>query len=283
MSRGGPRGKPEGSPPFQAQRTTGADGFLRIGDVARLVGVSPSVLRSWEHLGLLQPQRTRSRYRLYAPADLRLLKHARFLRRVRGLNPAAIVQTLKRQGLVRPRRARAPAIGPRLRSLRRKRGLSLAQVANEVGISVAYLSALERSQMSSSVGTLRKLARFYGVNILDFFNPAHSNPHLVRPGERKLLEAGRGVRMELLAWGNTLMEPHLFRIAPGAGSGDSYSHEGEEFLHIVRGQLEISLEDQPFRLAAGDSFYFESHTPHRWINPGRGETLVLWINTPPTF
>ncbi len=283
MSRGKPAGSSKTVRPPPAG-PSGADGYLRIGDVARLVGVSPSMLRSWEHLGLLHPQRTRSRYRLYAPADLKLLKRARFLRRVRGLNPAAIVQTLKRQGLVRPRGTRAPAaLGPRLRSLRRNRGLSLAQVASEVGISVAYLSALERSQMSAAVGTLRKLARFYGVNILDFFNPAHANPHLVRPAERKLLEAGRGVRMELLAWGDTVMEPHLFRIAPGASSGDSYSHEGEEFLYLVRGQLEISLEDQPFRLAAGDSFYFESHTPHRWVNPGKGETLVLWINTPPTF
>jgi mannose-6-phosphate isomerase-like protein (cupin superfamily) len=133
------------------------------------------------------------------------------------------------------------------------------------------------------VGTLRKLARFYRTNILDFFDPAESNSRLVRPPGRKVLEAGRGVRMELLAWGNTVMEPHLFRIAPQAGSGESYMHEGEEFLYVLRGELQIALHDEQYRLRRGDSFYFESATPHRWSNPGQTETWVLWVNTPPTF
>lgn len=262
----------------------GRQGLLTIGDVARRVGVSASVLRSWESLGLLHPHRTQSGYRLYTAQDLKLLKRARYLRRARGLNPPAIVRIFKDQGLVRTnRRHGATALGARLRNLRRGRKLSLAQVAEQAGISVAFLSALERSQMSASVGTLRKLARFYGVNILSFFNPTEENPHLVRPRERKRLQAGRGVRMELLAWGNTVMEPHMFRIAPLAGSGDSYFHDGEEFLYIVRGQLQISLEDREFRLATGDSFYFESNTPHRWSNPGKQEAWVLWVNTPPTF
>jgi quercetin dioxygenase-like cupin family protein len=105
----------------------------------------------------------------------------------------------------------------------------------------------------------------------------------VRPEQRKVLEAGPGVQMELLAWGNTVMEPHLFRVAPKAGSGDSYTHEGEEFLYVLRGQLAITLEKDEYRLKAGDSFYFESATPHHWSNPGQAETWVLWVNTPPTF
>src|SRR5690349_23522182 len=76
--------------------------YLKIGDVARLVGVSPSVIRSWEALGLTRPQRTASKYRLYSPEDVRLLKRARFLRRVRGVNAPAIVEMLKRDGLLRP-------------------------------------------------------------------------------------------------------------------------------------------------------------------------------------
>jgi mannose-6-phosphate isomerase-like protein (cupin superfamily) len=137
--------------------------------------------------------------------------------------------------------------------------------------------------MSASVSTLRKLARFYKTNILDFFDAAKSYSRVVPPDARKVLEAGPGVRMELLAWGNTVMEPHLFRIAPRAGSGESYTHEGEEFLYILRGQLQISLHEEEYRLKPGDSFYFESATPHRWKNPGRAETWVLWVNTPPTF
>jgi DNA-binding transcriptional MerR regulator/mannose-6-phosphate isomerase-like protein (cupin superfamily) len=258
--------------------------YLKIGDVARLVGVSPSVIRSWESLGLTRPHRTASKYRLYAPEDVKLLKRARFLRKVRGLNAAAIVQMLKREGRVRPSSNGASnAIGVRLRQLRIRRGLSLAHVAKAVGISLGFLSALERSHMSASVSTLRKLARFYKTNILQFFDPSESSVRLVSPGKRKVLEAGPGVRMELLAWGNTVMEPHLFRIAPQGSSGESYHHEGEEFLYVLQGELQISLEGEEYHLQPGDSFYFESATPHSWRNPGRSETWVIWVNTPPTF
>jgi len=258
--------------------------YLKIGDVARLVGVSPSGIRGWESLGLTRPQRSNSRYRLYTNDDVRLLKKARYLRKVRGLNPPAIVEMLKREGAIKPPATHATiTLGSRLRQLRTKRRLSLAEVAAAAGISIGFLSAIERSQMSASVGTLRRLARYYRTNILDFFDPAESNPRLVRPAKRKVLEAGPGVHMELLAWGNTVMEPHLFRIKPNAGSGESYAHEGEEFLFVLRGELKISLADEEFHLKRGDSFYFESATPHHWRNPGPAETWLLWVNTPPTF
>jgi len=261
--------------------------YLRIGDVARLVGISASVLRDWENIGLVSPGRTESGYRLYTAQDVKLLKRARLLRRNQGLNAAAIVHLLtsesRRDGGAGEARQRTSP-GRRLRNLRTRRGLSLATVARATGVSVGFLSALERSQTNASVSTLRKLARFYNLSVLDFFNPSASNPHWVRPGDRKVLEVGPGVRMELLAWGNTIMEPHLFRIAPGAGSGESYQHEGEEFLYVLRGQFEISLGGaKPFCLNCGDSFYFESNTPHQWKNPGVEETWVIWVNTPPTF
>jgi DNA-binding transcriptional MerR regulator/quercetin dioxygenase-like cupin family protein len=260
-------------------------GYLRIGDVARRVGISPSILRSWEALGLLRPVRTPSRYRLYTQAHVRLLKRAQFLRKARGLNAPAIVHLLKTQGVLRPaHRAQPSPVGPRLRRMRLKGGLSLGHVARRVKVSTGFLSAIERGQMSASVGTLRRLARFFNLNILALFDPSETNPHHVRPADRKVLEAGPGVRMELLAWGNAVMEPHLFRIAPGAGSGDAYAHDGEEFLHILRGRLEIALDGgQRHQLKPGDSFYFESNTPHRWLNPGKSEAQVLWVNTPPTF
>ena len=258
--------------------------LLRISEVARRVGISSSALRAWESLGLLSPQRTRSRYRLYSESDVRLLQRAIFLRRARGLNPAAIVHVLKRQGVVSTPAENAIAPGQRFRRLRQSRKLSLSQVARATGVSVGFLSSLERGQMRASIATLRRIARYYRTNILSFFEPTKENSRVVRPSERKILETTKGVRMELLAWGNTAMEPHLFRIMPGGGSGESYTHEGEEFLHVLRGEFEIWLaHDGHHRLKPGDSLYFESSIPHRWRNPGKTEACLLWINTPPTF
>jgi DNA-binding transcriptional MerR regulator/quercetin dioxygenase-like cupin family protein len=261
-----------------------APNLLRISEVAARLGISSSALRSWEALGLVSPRRTTSRYRMYTESDVRLLQRAIFLRRARGLNPPAIVHVLKKRGFVNSPADAPQHTGQRFRRLRARRGLSLAQVARATHVSVGFLSALERGQMRSSVATLRRIARFYRISIMSLVDTTGDTQHLVRPEHRKILETSPGVRMELLAWGNTAMEPHLFRIKPGGGSGESYAHEGEEFLHVLRGEFEIWLNNEEhYILKAGDSLYFESSMPHRWKNSGRSETWLLWVNTPPTF
>jgi DNA-binding transcriptional MerR regulator/mannose-6-phosphate isomerase-like protein (cupin superfamily) len=260
---------------------------LKIGAVARRLGISASMLRAWEKVGVVRPSRTGSSYRIYTQEDVRALRRAVYLRRSVGLNAPAIVNQLRQEGLLNHHGARAsgnqPSVGPVLRKLRLERGESLATVARAADVSIGFLSNLERSQTSVSIGAMRKLAQHYGLNILDFFSPAEAKRPLIRASERRILQGGEGVQMELLATGKIIMEPHLFRVAPGAGSGEFYSHEGEEFLYLTRGRLVILLEDREFRLSAGDSFYFESKIPHRWFNPGKKETVILWINTPPTF
>jgi DNA-binding transcriptional MerR regulator/mannose-6-phosphate isomerase-like protein (cupin superfamily) len=265
--------------------TGSAAPLLKIGEVAEMVGVSASVIRSWEKLGLISPQRTGSQYRLYSGDDVKLLQRARYLSRVRGMNGPAIIELLKSKGeLKSARNGNGDNLGLRLRAARTSRGMSLADVAEVIGISVGFLSAIERSVMNASVATLRNLAKFYKLNILDFFDQSGGRQYLVRPSERRQLDASDGVRMELLAWGNPVMEPHLFHVAPGAGSGEEeYAHEGEEFLFILTGTLDLVVDGQEYRLSKGDSFYFESSTPHRWSNRTKKETVVLWVNTPPTF
>ncbi len=260
---------------------------LKVGAVAKRLGVSASMVRSWEKLGLTSPARSQGKYRLYSNDDLRVLRRAIYLRRVQGLNAPAILQRLKQEGLLNrppaPQPAEQASIGPHFRRLRLQRGESLATVAEAVGVSVGFLSNVERSQSGASIGIMRKLAQHYGLNILDLFSPVDGTGPLVRPRDRKTLKGGPGVQMELLASGKITMEPHLFRVVPGAGSGDYYSHDGEEFLYLVRGRLAIWLGHEEFQLRTGDSFYFASQTPHRWYNPGRTQTIILWINTPPTF
>src|SRR2546429_2712388 len=170
-----------------ACETADPEPLSRISEVARRVGISSSALRAWESLGLVVPQRTPSKYRLYTMEDVRVLQRAIFLRRARGLNPAAIVHVLKRQGVVTAPAENSLHPGQRFRRLRTRRGLSLAQVARATGVSVGFLSALERGQMRSSIATLRRIARFYRTNILSLCEIAGDNPRLVRPNQRKVL------------------------------------------------------------------------------------------------
>ena len=175
---------------------------LKIGEVAQTLGISASMIRAWEKLGIIRPGRTDSAYRLYSQEDVHILRRAVYLRRVNGLNAPAILNQLRQEGLLPRSNNGAGAemhIGPRLRKLRLQ-GES-PSVAKTLNISVGFLSNLERSQSGASVGSTHKLAQYYGANILELFNSPAADGPLVREDGRKVLQGGAGVRMELLGLG----------------------------------------------------------------------------------
>src|SRR5437763_15789984 len=100
------------------------------------------------------------------------------------------------------------------------------------------------------------------MKVLEQLESEDSTHPGVRKHERKALSGGAGVNMELLARGHTVLEPHLFRVEPGGGSGSAYSHEGEEFMYLLQGELAIRIGDENYVLHAGDSINFQSSTPH---------------------
>jgi DNA-binding transcriptional MerR regulator/quercetin dioxygenase-like cupin family protein len=262
--------------------------YLSISKVARILGVSASSLRNWEAIGLITPMRSDGRYRLYSPALLNKAKRIKYLRQVEQLNPRAILHIMgkgQRGAQVQPAPSgRSEGIAARLRRLRRKQQLTLTAAAHKVGISASLLSAVERGQANPSIATLQKLTHLYGTNVLSFFGDGDSRRRLVHPQDRKVLRPYPGVQIELLAFGRPVMEPHLYRIAPGASSGGSYHHEGEEFIYVIQGSLEMWLDEvKRYVLETGDSLYFESTHTHRWQNLGDQEAVLIWVNTPPTF
>lgn len=253
-----------------------------------MLNISSSTLRQWESSGLTCPSRTISGYRGYTRDDIEQLKRIQHLRAEMNLNVAAIRHLLfpKRKSERTARRGHPASteIGRRLRRLRRDRGLTLSAAALGTGLSASFLSCLERAQAHASIATLQKLSVFYDSNVLSFFGGPKQAGKLVRPNERKQLSPEPGVEMELLTRGQTAMEPHLFRLSPGSSSGGSYHHEGEEFIFVIHGNCEIWLDElEHYRLSEGDSLYFSSSQTHRWSNPSSEETILLWINTPPTF
>jgi quercetin dioxygenase-like cupin family protein len=119
---------------------------------------------------------------------------------------------------------------------------------------------------------------------MELFKTAPHDRRLVTPAERRVLEVHNGVRMELLSFGAPMLQSMLFRVAPLAGSEGAYSHQGEEFIFMISGTLEVWLDElECFVLREGDSFWFPSTHAHRWFNPGNLDAVLLWINTPPTF
>jgi quercetin dioxygenase-like cupin family protein len=241
----------------------------------------------WERRGLARPQRSESGYRVYRSDDVERLKQIHRLRVGKNLNPDAIRHMLgpvgRAKGKWGPEKA-TNFTGARLRKLRLQRGLTLSEAARMAGLSVSFLSCVERGQSNTSVANLQKLSVIYDTNVLAFFTQAKAESKLVRREERKRVSTETGMHTELLAEGEVAMTPHLFHLAPGATSGGSYHHEGEEFLYVISGSCEVWLDEvEHYRVGAGDSLYFSSHQTHRWSNMGEVEAVLLWVHTPRRF
>ena len=228
--------------PSRSTRTSGARraqrpaasrlGFLTVGQTARILGVSPSTLRLWESVGLVAPVRKNGKYRLYSPELLKVLKRIKYLREVQRLNVPGIKRELGSAKTARRTQEPRP-LGPKLKRLRARTGLPIADAAKRAGISTGFLSSVERGQANASVATLQRLATSYGVTVMDLFQAPKSRERLVRPAERRVLEMHSGVRMEMLSSGATMLQSMLFRVAPLSGSDGSYSHQGEEFIYML--------------------------------------------------
>ncbi len=180
-------------------------------------------------------------------------------------------------------------MGEQIRELRRIKRLTLSQLAELVGVSVGYLSQIERNRSRLPIGTLRRICDVLGVHISWFFpagtegNPSERHV-VVRAGQRRRMSfTGLGINEELLSPNlSGPLELLMSVLEPGADSGE-YSHDGSEAGVVVEGTLELWVEQQYFRLEAGDSFSFRSTDRHRCRNPGKVATRVVWVITPPHY
>jgi transcriptional regulator with XRE-family HTH domain len=204
-------------------------------------------------------------------------------RSLRSVPPAREMDAATPQG-DKPRQ-----IGIDIRGLRKARGQTLADLADASGLSVGYLSLLERDLATPSIKALHGVSRALGVTISWFFEagdiPEDERGLVVRKSGRRRLDYSAGVVDELLS-------PHLMgalellscRFPPGASSGEEpYTHTGEEAGVVLRGQLELWVDGKTLLLEAGDSFGFQSSLPHRYRNPGTEEAEVIWAITPPSY
>jgi len=183
----------------------------------------------------------------------------------------------------------AEPIGARIRELRKAHGRTLSDVAASVGISVSYLSQIERDVSRLPIAVLKKIADALGVHMNWFFRagepgPADERDIIVRAGNRRQLTfTGLGITEELLSPNlSGPLELLISTIHPGADS-EFYSHDGAEAGLVMNGTLHLWVGERHFELHAGDSFSFPSTDPHRCANRGGTPVKVLWVITPPHY
>jgi transcriptional regulator with XRE-family HTH domain len=176
-------------------------------------------------------------------------------------------------------------LGAALRSARRARGLSLAQVAAATDISRSLLSLIETGRNDVTIGRLIRLSELYGVHVSDLLSAEPPPDHVVvRADERRHLPMPEeGLDLHLLTPdSNRAFLPFIATFVPGSGAAEGVKHPGEEFVHVLEGKLRLEVDGaEPVVLEEGDSAYYNSDRAHRWSNAGSGLLRLLSVAGPP--
>lgn len=180
-------------------------------------------------------------------------------------------------------------IGERIKKKRNEKDLSLRELASKVDLSASFLSQIEQGKASPSIENLKKIANYLEVKVsylIEEEDETLGSYHIRREDRRYVESIDSKTSIALLTSSKIEknMEPIMYEIKPGGESGrGSFNHNGEEFIYIVEGSLDIYIEDQLTTLNEGDSFYFKSTLNHRFKNNGKKLTKAIWVVTPPTF
>lgn len=191
-------------------------------------------------------------------------------------------------GWARARRGRTVSVGSRLHEIRSGRKISLRALAHAAGLTASFLSQVERDLAVPSIPSLRAIAQALGVPVFTFFveepEGAAAPGVVVHPSERRVMTVpGSGQQYELLT-------PQLARrigmmllsLAPGSETApEPLAHAGEEGVFVVSGEVRLELGGEVHRLREGDSAYYPSDTPHRYVNESDRPCRVLFCMTPP--
>ncbi len=196
-----------------------------------------------------------------------------------------------------PARFAAPAatddrmdLGLKLKRMRSERSWTLEEVSRRTGVARSTLSKIENGQMSPTYDVLQRITRGMELDLVELFDTRRQT---VPFGRRSVIRAGAGeslhtsaYRYEVLATdlSNKRMLPFKAKVSARslADFPDWVRHEGEEFLCVLTGQVEVHTEFYaPVVLAAGDSIYFDSTMGHALVSVGADDAEVLWICTSP--
>lgn len=166
------------------------------------------------------------------------------------------------------------AVGPRLRAVRRRRETTLADVANETGISVSTLSRLETGRRRPTLELLLPLARTYGVPLDELVGaPPNGDPRIhLRPVRRNDMTF---IPLTRRAGG---VQAYKAIIPARRGDPEPKVHEGYEWMYVLDGRVRLLLGDQDLVLTEGEAAEFDTRVPH-WFgsaDPTPVEVLILF-------
>lgn len=151
-------------------------------------------------------------------------------------------------------------IGVTLKNIRKERKLTLKDLAQQTGVSISFLSQVERGKSSVTLESLKKIADALGVNPSIFFAEDHNQDPLTgRQESFYYKDLSHGVK-------DASFSPILVTLNPGENEGNPFFHNGYEFLFVLEGLLTVEVAGHRTELRDQQSILFDANQVHYWYN-----------------
>lgn len=177
--------------------------------------------------------------------------------------------------------------GQRIRAAREERGFTLVELSAKTGIDTDVLAKVEAEETMLPLGQLIKLSKALSMTMTEVIAPGDKPFTIVRASDRRRFarfgearEARHGYEYEALAAGKRgrKMEPFIVRLLPASADQPS-SHDGQEFIFVLDGEMEVLVEDTRDVLKPGDSIYYDSTSTHLVRAHGDKPATILAVLT----
>ncbi|MBN1841968.1 MAG: helix-turn-helix transcriptional regulator [Deltaproteobacteria bacterium] len=179
------------------------------------------------------------------------------------------------------------SVGQRVRMVRNEKGMTTEDVGQRTGLSTKYLERIEADELSPPLGVLIKIGKALDMKLGRFISTGEVKPFtVVRKDERQIISRYTsaqgdqyGYTYESLAPDkkDRHMEPFMVTLVPSKAKKELSEHEGQEFIYVLQGAMEVILEDYTDVLNPGDSIYYDSTIPHLVRCHGDKETVILAV------
>ena len=171
-------------------------------------------------------------------------------------------------------------IGEKIKLLRLSKNMTIKKLATKTGLSVGFISNVERDVNSPTISSLQKICQALDTDIADFFTNIKNSSHVLRKEYRQLLQSGANspFKVELFTLPRKKLQPSFIEVMPGGQYGDeTMCHEEEEICHILEGQVRFWAGENEYELTEGDCIYVETLVPHWLLNEGPGTARTCWV------
>ena len=169
-------------------------------------------------------------------------------------------------------------IGERVRTLRKKKGLTLKELAGLTGLSVASLSTVERDLCSPTLDNIQRICAALDTSLAILLDNKNWKSRVVHVSEREILfeQAGR-ICYEYMNFGPDRLDGLLITVEPHHHYNKAWTHTYDEMGYVLEGELIITIENQIYNLREGDAFYIDAMTEHNLSNLSDKPCKSIWV------